>query len=265
MATKTPTKPAAKAAAKSTPSTSTAVAKRPSGNIVSIKEQLQKQAAAMEERVAPATGISVSIKNKEFRFPDGRKTSDPIQVVIVDFVAANSFYEGKYDANNITPPACFAIGVNPMKLVPSDNSPNKQSDSCGGCPMNEFGSDGAGKACKNQRVLALLPPDGDEDAPLWKLTVPPTSTKAWDAYVRSVSSMFQMPPVSVVTTISFDEASDYPKLIFGEPTPNEQLEAHFARQAEAQKLLATEPDVSSYEDSARKPAKKVANARGARR
>lgn len=261
MATKTPSKPAAKAAPKASASTSTAVAKRPNANVVSIQEQLKKQAADMADRVAPATGIAVSIKNGEFRFPDGRKTKEPIQVVVADFIAANNFYEGKFDPNAITPPGCFALGPNPMKLIPSDNSPNKQSDECRTCPMNEFGSDGAGKACKNQRVLAVLPPDGDAEAPLWKLVVPPTSVKAWDAYVRSVSSMFQMPPVSVVTTISFDDSVDYPKLIFSDPQPNENLEAHFARQAEAKELLMTEPDVSQYE--AAKPAKKTA-ARGRR-
>lgn len=242
---------------------STAVAKRPSNSVVSIQEQLKKQASDMNERVAPVSGISVSIKGNEFRFPDGRKTKDPVEVVIVDFAAANNFYEGKFDPNNITPPACFAIGTNPLKLVPSDNAPNAQCDSCAACPMNEFGSDGAGKACKNQRILALLPPDGDDKTPLWKMTVPPTSIKAWDAYVRSVTSAFQMPPVAVVTTISFDPSVDYPKLVFSEPVPNENLEAHFARQAEAQELLATEPDVSGYE--AAKPKAKAKAKAPARR
>lgn len=250
------TKPAAKKTA-STPGT--AVAKRSNTNVVSIQETLRKQAAEMNDRVAPASGISVSIKNGEFRFPDGRKTSDPIEVVVVDFAAMNSFYEGKFDANNITPPACFAVGTNPLKLVPSDAAPVRQADACTGCPMNEFGSDGKGKACKNTRVLIVMPPDADADTPLWKMSVPPTSTKNWDNYVRQVSSNFQMPPVSVVTTISFDDKFEYPVLNFGNPVPNENLDVHFARQDEAKELALAEPDVSSY--VAAKPAKKVAGAR----
>lgn len=263
MATKPPSKTKPAVAATKTggsASTSTAVAKRASSNVVSIKEQLQKQAADLNDRVAPASGISISIKNGEFRFPDGRKTSDPIEVVIVDFAAANLFYEGKFDANNMTPPSCFAIGTNPIKLEPSENSPVKQSDSCSGCPMNEFGSDGKGKACKNTRILGVLPPDADADTPMWKLSVPPTSSKNWDNYVRQVSTMFQMPPVSVVTTIAFDENFEYPVLKFGEPKPNEQLAEHFARQDEARQLVLAEPDVSGFEA---KPAKKAVG--GARR
>lgn len=249
------TKPAAKKVAPAT----TAVAKRSSTNVVSITEQLKKQAAEMNERVAPASGISISIKGGEFRFPDGRKTSDPIEVVVVDFGAMNSFYEGKFDPNNITSPACFALGTNPLKLVPSEAAPVRQADACTGCPMNEFGSDGKGKACKNTRTLIVMPPDADADTPLWKISVPPTSTKNWDNYVRQVSSNFQMPPVSVVTTISFDDKFEYPVLNFGNPVPNENLDVHFPRQEEARKLVLTEPDVSGFEAS--KPAKKVAGAR----
>ena len=242
------TKPASK-------STSTAVAKRSNTNVVSIQEQLKKQAADLNDRVAPARGISISIKNGEFRFPDGRKTKDPIDLVVVDFAAANMFYEGKFDPNNMTPPACFAIGTNPLKLIPSENAPVAQSTDCAGCPMNEFGSDGKGKACKNQRVLGVLPPDADEDTPMWKLSVPPTSTKNWDNFVRQVSSMFQMPPVSVIVEVSFDDKFDYPVLNFGNARPNENLAVHFPRQEEARKLVLAEPDVSSYAPA--KPTKKA--------
>lgn len=240
---------------------STAVAKRANTNIVSIQEELKKQALATNDRVAPASGISISIKGSEFRLPDGRKSKEPLEVVVVDFAAMNAFYEAQFDAAQMASPVCFALGQNPLKLVPSDNSPLKQCQECTGCPMNEYGSNGKGKACKNTRVLAVLPPDGDADTPLWKLSVPPTSIKNWDAYVRSVSSMFQMPPLSVVTTISFDDTVDYPRLTFGNPQPNTMLSAHFARQAEAKTLLLTEPDPSLFAAAA-KPAKKaVAGAR----
>lgn len=239
----------------------TAVAKRASNNVVNIKEALRKQAEDLNSRVAPATGNSISIKGSEFRLPDGRKTTDPIEVVVVDFTAMNSFYETKFDPGQITPPACFAMGSNPLKLVPSDNAPLRQSDSCSGCPMNEFGSDGKGKACKNTRVLAVLPADADADTPMWRLVVPPTSIKNWDDYVRSVSSMMQMPPVAVVTTISFDDTVDYPRLKFGAPTPNQSLEVHFARQGEASEMLATEPDTSQFAATKAAPARKVAGAK----
>ena len=176
-----------------TKKTSTAVAVKKTGAVVSITEiqnQLKAQAAAINEKVAPASGITIQVsQSKEFKFPDGTK-GDEFECVIVDFTSVNFFYEGEYDKDNITPPACFAVGNNPLQLVPSDNSPNKQNDTCKGCPMNEFGSAGKGKACKNQRLLAVLPPDATEDTPIWLLKVSPTAIKAFDSYVRSVASAF---------------------------------------------------------------------------
>ena len=140
-------------------STAVAVVKKASGAVVNIQDMLRKQAESMSERTSPASGISIRVtQDKQFSLPDGQKT-DELEVVIVDFVARNEFYEGAYDKDNMSPPACFAIGVAPNKLVASDNSPQKQADTCAECPMNAFGSAGKGKACKNGRVLAVLPVD----------------------------------------------------------------------------------------------------------
>lgn len=250
----TSAKPAAK--------TSTAVAvKKPSGAIVSIREQLAAQAAAMADRVAPASGVMIRTAGKKFSFPDGTKSDGPVDLVVIDFVARNEFYEGAFDKDNITPPACFAIGTNPLKLVPSSNSPQQQADNCGECPMNAFGSKGKGKACANTRYLAVLPPDATADTPLALIKVSATATKGFDAFVRTTMNTFQVPPIGVVVSIGFNENEDYPQLTFGDAVPNENLEVHFARQEEAKQLLAQEPDVSSYQAAAAKPAPRRAGAR----
>ena len=44
-----------------------------------------------------------------FKLRMARNTPGPMDVVIVDFVSSNSFYEHNFDPNNISPPACFAI------------------------------------------------------------------------------------------------------------------------------------------------------------
>jgi hypothetical protein len=254
------------AAKKTAPSTSTAVAKRAT-NVVSIRDQLRQQAEDQNSKIAPPSGISIQALNtKEFKFPDGTKAPE-FEAVIVDFTSMNAFYPGPYDPKNISPPACFAIGSNPLQLVPSNNSPAKESDECKGCPNNEFGSAGDGKACKNMRVLAVLPPDADDNTPMWTIKLSPTAIKAFDSYVRGVATTFQLPPVGVVTKFSFDPTSDYATVRVSEPQPlnDEQLAVFAARQDEAAKLLATEPDVSQFQNPTRAPAKKVANARGARR
>lgn len=272
MATKAPakaaaTKPAAKGAA-AKPGTAVAVKKASGGALVDIKAQMAAELAGLAGRVAPAGGDKIQLKNdKTFNLPDGSKTSE-LRVVIVDFVATNNFYEGAYDKDNISPPACFAIGQVVTNMAPSDNSPVKQSDACGTCPMNQFGSAGNGKACKNMRRLAVLPPDADNDTPLWVLDVSPTGLKSFDGYVRSVASKFGVTPIGVTTMVTFDPNVDYPSLRFGEPEPNEALDSHWARRTEALERITQEPDVSGYAESqpaprGRAPAKKTAGARRA--
>ena len=188
------------ATAKKTPSSAVAVKKPVSSAVVSIQEQLKAQVAAMAGKIAPPSGINIRItQDKKFQLPDGSKVEGPLDLVIVDFVSRNTFYEGTYDPNNITPPACFAIHPEPKQMAPSENSPIKQSDDCASCPMNQFGSSGKGKACKNGRMLAVLPPDADADTPLWLLQVSPTALKGFDGFVGSVARTFQMPPIAVIS------------------------------------------------------------------
>lgn len=250
MATKAPA--AAKPAAKK-PGTAVAPVKKNAGALVSIKEQMATALAGLADRTSPAGGDKIGLKNdKTFNLPDGQKVSE-LQVVVVDFIAMNNFYEGAYDKDNIVPPTCFAIGQVITQMAPSDNSPVKQSDACGACPMNQFGSAGNGKACKNMRRLAVLPPDADADTPLWILDVSPTGLKSFDGYVKSVATKFGVLPIGVVTTVTMDPAVDYPSLRFSDPAPNENMEAHWNRRNEAMERLIQEPDVSGYD--APKPVK----------
>jgi hypothetical protein len=246
-----------------TKKTSTALATKANTNIVDIKAQLAAQVAALAERTAPPTGAKVTVtQSKKFKFPDGTETPGPFEAVIVDYNVHRKFYSGTYDPNNIVPPECFAISDKPKGMTPSDNSPVKQDGGkgCDLCPQNQWGSarTGGGKACKETRKLAILPPaeDGENvnETPLWTLETSPTALKPFDAYVNGVAKTFQVPPVGVVTQFSFDANSDYPSVRFEHPQPNPALAEHFARQGEAQDILKTEPDVSAYGQEAPKPA-----------
>lgn len=240
-------------------SKSTAVAKRANTSVANIQEMLKAQAAAMANRIAPPTGNKIKVtQDKKFMLPDGSRSEGPLDLVVVDFVSRNEYYEGSYDPNNIVSPVCFAIGPEPKSLAPSANSPDKQCDDCASCPMNQFGSAGKGKACKNSRLLAVLQPDAEEDTPIWLLQVSPTALKAFDGFVGNVNRAFGMPPISVVVEVGFNDGETFPSLTFSNPRPNENLAVHFARQAEASELLAVEPDVN------RQPAVPAAPARGAR-
>ena len=255
--------PAAKAAAKK-PGTAVAVKKASGGGLMDIKAMMAAEVAGLANRTAAPGGDKIQLKNKKFVLPNGEST-EVLNVVILDFVSMNNFYENAYDAKNIVPPTCFAIGQVPTQMVPSDNAPVKQSDACQTCPMNQFGSAGDGKACKNMRRLAVLPPDADEETPVWILDVSPTGLKSFDGYVRSVASKFNMPPVGVVTEITFATDVEYASLRFGNPEPNEGMENHWGRRQEALDRLSQEPDVSAYETAVKPPPRGRAGAKPAAR
>lgn len=228
------------------------VAKKPGTSLVNIREELKKEAAAIQNRIgAPGGDIIRSTQDKHFVLPDGTKDNKPLRMVILDFVSINQFFDRPFKKGEESPAACFAISATPKGMIPSKNSPDLQSETgCDTCPNNEFGSNGAGKACSNGRLLALTQDSDDPEAPIWLLKVSSTAIKGFDAYVKSIQSQFETPPVGVVTEIYFDPNVTYASLRFGNPSPNENLDIHFDRRATAMQRLLTEPDVSQYKPPA---------------
>lgn len=215
---------------------------------VNYEAEMAKEAAEIASRIGAPGGDTIQVtQDKLFKFPDGTETPGPFDAVIVDFVSGNFFYEGKFDKKNITPPSCFALGTDPKNMVPSSSSPDRQAVDCNVCPNNLFGSDGAGKACKNTRILALLPPDATEETPLWILKVSPTGLKSFDAYVSKIASAFNSGPVKVISAIGFDPNQEYPTVRLGQPKPNPDVGVFFGRREEARKRLLTEPDVTQMD------------------
>src|SRR5271165_2463289 len=99
---------------------------------IDYEAELARQAAEVGKRISAPSGDYIKIsQDKTFKFPDGTETSDPWEAVILGWNTQHFFYEGRYDPNNITPPKCFAIGLEPASMVPSDRSPEKQSPTCG--------------------------------------------------------------------------------------------------------------------------------------
>lgn len=214
---------------------------------IDYEAELAKQAADLQSRLSTPSGDLIRVnQNKTFTFPDGTESSEPFDAVIVDFIYANTYYATSYNAKELTPPECFAIGEKQKLLVPSDNSPHKQAPSCEVCPQNQWGSgNGNGKACRNNVLLALLPPDATSENPLWLLKVSPTAIKHFESYVTKVMRQFNSPPIKVVSKIGFDPQQHYPVVRFGAPRPNENVGAFFERIQEARQRLMTEPDLSS--------------------
>lgn len=224
---------------------------------VDYKALVEQQLANLQKRVAPASGDKIRIgTNKTFILPDGTETPGPLECVIVDFVASNDYYETGFDKDDISPPDCFARGPEPATLVADETSPAKQADSCAVCPQNQFGSAvrGKGKACKNSRLMAILPPDAKDDSPIWLLQASPTAIGPFDKYVTALGAQLGSLCWGVITTIGFDGASDYPSLRFAKPQKlsPERAMWFYARQAEARKRLLQMPDVTTAKVAAPK-------------
>lgn len=221
---------------------------------VNYEEQLAKEAAEIAKRISAPSGDRVRFKaNSAFITPDGME-GEALEVVVVEFMSSNVLYEGAYDRDNPQTPACFAIGPEPSMLVPSPNSPAKQAETCVACPNNQFGSapNGKGKACKNTRILAIIPASAldtpKEEAPIWVLAVPPTSLKSFDGYVGKLASQHKTVPAGVITEITLDPAITYasPRFSVVRPLKSNELGLFMSRREEASKRLLTEPDVSGY-------------------
>jgi hypothetical protein len=230
---------------------STAVATRPVRNtsLASVSEEARKVIEGLKDTVGTPGGDAILVgQDKQFKLPDGSKHPGPLRLVIVDFVTGRYFYDRVFDPKSPCPPACFAISQKPTNMVPVKDSPVKQSDACTSCPMNEFGSDGAGKACKEMRVLAVIPEDADVDTTVSILKVSPTALKAFDSYVISVGAHLNKAPFQVVTEVTFDPKLDYPSLRFGNPTPapDDLVAVAYALRDSAKARLMAMPDFSQY-------------------
>jgi hypothetical protein len=234
----------------------TAVATAKTGGALVSGSQAEAIAALRARLLAP-TGDKIKISNKQFKLPSG-DTLDFLDVVIVDFVYYNTYYEGAYDPNNIVPPNCFSIGLEQKSMTPSANAPDSQCESCSGCWANEFGSSGKGKACQNRVLMAVLPSDANEETPFAILDISPTAVKGFSSYLQSVARGLAKMPYEVITHIECNPATKHDVAIFSDPQVIEDdgfLGMVESRLGEAIERLNTEPDVSAFKAANSAPKK----------
>jgi hypothetical protein len=177
--------------------------------VVSWEERL---AAMAQESVAAESSVSagkfLSTKSGVLSYDGNPCPGNQLDVVVIDSVIENQYYEDDYNPDSHSSPVCFSFGKDADTMVPHEKSLKPQHSSCKGCPNNEFGSAsrGRGKACGNVRRLALiggadLSPEAILKAEPGFLKVPVTSVKGWATYVRTLDALHHIPPLGVITTI----------------------------------------------------------------
>jgi hypothetical protein len=214
--------------------------------LVKWDEKLAAAAKASAAKEVLGTGSRLSIKAGQLSLNGVRLPNDQGEFIIVDSCFEKAYYEGSYNDKDPQPPVCFAFGDDEENLKPHEKSQKPQHETCKGCPHNEWesASVGRGKACKDNRLVALLSATEDtlESAKLVKLTVPPTSLKSWKGYVHSIADTLARPVWAVITKVKAAMIKTYPAVEFSlvdKIDDGEVLEVIEQRNEEARKMLTT--------------------------
>lgn len=125
-----------------------------------------------------------------------------------------TYYEGAYVEGADEKPTCVSYDG----VAPDPNSPDVQNNICATCPKNQFGSgnNGKGKACQDNRRLAVLPAwdlrnEAYGGAMLLKL--PPTSLANLAKLAEQLQEL-RLPLHAAVVKVSFDKTQTHPVLVF---------------------------------------------------
>lgn len=193
-----------------------------------LKDMLDDSEMQSPESLISATSSvpRVSLKGSKFRFiVDGEeisRTADSIHVVIIgvepERAMCKTWYKDGYQPDSSDPPDCSSSdGVRPDPWVATP-----QSDLCAKCEKNAWGSaksmsGGKAKACRDSKRLIIavgkeLAADPKE-CTLYILNVTVVSLKSLSQYGKLLVAN-RVPMAAAITTISFDEDADHPKLEF---------------------------------------------------
>lgn len=187
--------------------------------LVSWQDELAADAKAIAA-TEPATGGNfISFKGGVLTYKNQQLPGNAIDVVVLDHVFENGYYEGAYDPKNPASPICYGYGRTEKDMVPHPECENAQHSDCASCPANAWGSAGRGnaKACKNGRRLAcVMAEDLDdlENAEIFFAKIPPTGIRPWAGYVSALDAQLKRPPYGVVTRIVVLKTSEAFELKF---------------------------------------------------
>lgn len=167
----------------------------------------------------------ISLRGKKFRLVvDGEELStlkaESIDVVIVNATKdiSRTFYSKAYDPKaEAVPPDCWSKNG----VTPDPTASSKQAVKCDGCPQNIKGSgQGTSRACRFSKRLAIALAD-DLSSGVYQLTLPSASIfgdgeknqMPFNKFVKYVGSQGYSID-TLITTMSFDEDSDSPRVYF---------------------------------------------------
>jgi hypothetical protein len=170
----------------------------------SLAAKLQDQRSSLPP---PSSARIRPVAKEGFKLPD-ETIVEELEGIVVDVRYINALYLKPFKRGEIETPTCWVVSPDANGMAPDEKSSKPRCESCEGCPMNEFGSKGAGKACKNTIRLAIVPPDADAKTTPFMLDLAPTSTTSFLKVLRTL----KVPMQTVVMTFSLDSKVEYVKV-----------------------------------------------------
>ena len=173
-------------------------------NLDDLLQGLAKEATSVERPSVSTIGTRAG----QLTYNKVAVPNNKMDAIIIASTHSNMYYTESFDPDAPVNPTCYAYSATGTDMKPHPSVATPQHDNCAECPHNKWGSaeKGRGKACKNTRVLALVPADvKPEEVPVCELAVlklPVTSVENFSNYVNKVAVLYKRPPLGVVTTIS---------------------------------------------------------------
>ena len=214
---------------------------RSSSELATPDAVIAQMAAKLKNNINVTAPMVSCMRNGKLKLPDDTMV-ESLDIVLLDFVYRNQYYPKPFQEGTFNEMECQAIGEGSNDvLVPLDTAKNKQAESCAACPKNQYGSHpagGRGKACQNQIILAVTDSDWDEDGTpvVWTVKAQPTALKQIGTYMLKMTELYGH-PIKVVTTLSLDENSQYPKLQSNFSAMNPLWDKHITLMEDAKRAL----------------------------
>ena len=187
-------------------------------------ELLNKVNEDAKEGLFAGSPPQITLSGTRFVVKEGtnKKVLDSTKIGVIVLRAKPAFdkayYLGAFDPDEEgKAPDCYTHdGIKPVAGCDSPQAP-----SCAGCPRNVFGTavnqkgePAGGKACSDNKILAISAGEVVEDKlKAYSFKVPPASLTAWNKYVQELDQRGIYLP-EVITFIGFNPEKSFPQLTF---------------------------------------------------
>ena len=158
-------------------------------------------------KIPSGGGLVFEIPGDDGEDPD---TEKELIGVILYHHPVNAYWAEKFSGGNEAPDCASMDGKTGV------NRETGEVRDCASCPFNQFGSDGAGKACKNVHRLYFL--REDNPVPII-ISLPPTSLKYMKNYIGNSILLKGMRSYEAITKITLKKEKssggiDYSRAVF---------------------------------------------------